>query len=336
MTSPAKIAANRRNARRGTGPRSAGGKARARRNAFRHGLSIPASLDHAATDRIDNLVDALTRDFSRQLEFELATRAAEAQVEIERVRQAKLALVNRAYARLRHEHGRLLSTDERAALAFAGKAEVLMACERYERRAISRRNRAPRTLAKLQQELRGKEAIEVVGPSRPKSSRTRPTPFREYDVLRLEVEQVMRSSPLLERVNFSCISEWQASKSRVLVYVTTEGGRGFLVLSFQVNGEPITQTFELAASVMRVGGVDGRSNAPRAARWCAISIMSFDPTTRIFVRAMPWGCLTVAAITVLKLVIGNVPGNLWIGLARLSGVCRRYVRKTCSGGPLIG
>ena len=163
--------------------------------AMRFGMDFLSrrAWDHAATDRIDNLVGCLDRDFSRQLEFELATRAAEAQVEIERVRQAKLALVNRAYARLRHEHGRLLSTDERAALAFAGK--VLMACERYERRAISRRNRAPRTLAKLQRELRGKEAIEVVGPPRPKSSRTRPTPFREYDVLRLQVEQVMRSSP---------------------------------------------------------------------------------------------------------------------------------------------
>ena len=32
-------------------------------------------------------------------------------------------------------------------------------------------------------------------------------------------------------------------------------------------------------------------------------------------------------------VIGNVPGGLWIGLARPCGLIRRcYVRKTCSGG----
>ena len=48
MTSAAKIAANRRNARRSTGPRSAAGKARARHNRFRHGLVTPASLDHVA------------------------------------------------------------------------------------------------------------------------------------------------------------------------------------------------------------------------------------------------------------------------------------------------
>src|SRR5262249_2416099 len=106
MTSSAKIAANRRNARRSTGPRSAAGKARARCNAFRHGLATPASLDHVAMDRIDDLVVALTRDFPDQLELELATVAAEAQAEIERMRQTKVTLVNRAYAHLRDEGGR--------------------------------------------------------------------------------------------------------------------------------------------------------------------------------------------------------------------------------------
>ena len=146
-----------------------------------------------AMDRINDLAFALTRDFPSKLELELATLAAEAQSEIERVRQAKVSMVNRASAHLRDEGGHLLSAGERAALAFAGKTEILMACERYERRAISRRNRALQALAKLQRELRRKEAIEFVGPPRPKLPRT--IPFREEDVLRLEVEQVMRSSP---------------------------------------------------------------------------------------------------------------------------------------------
>ena len=65
--------------------------------------STPASLDHVAMERINQLVDALTRNFHSQLEFELATLAAEAQVEIERVRQTKVTLVNRASAQLRDE-----------------------------------------------------------------------------------------------------------------------------------------------------------------------------------------------------------------------------------------
>src|SRR6266536_3191703 len=274
MTSPAKIAANRRNARRSTGPRSAAGKARARRNAFRHGLTTPASLDHVAMDRIDNLVDALTIDVHSQLQFQLATVAAEAQAEIERVRQTKVTLVNRAYAHLRDEGGRLLSAGERAALAFAGKTEILIACERYERRAIWRRNRALQALAKLQRELRTEEAIELVGPPRPKSSLTRHIPFRE-DVLRLEVEKVMGASPRLGRVNFSCAYEWQPGKSMygrqpgksmVGVHVTTDGDHGFLHLDFQVNGEPIAQTFALAGTAMRVGGVRWTVKCPETGK----------------------------------------------------------------------
>jgi hypothetical protein len=272
MTSPAKIAANRRNARRSTGPRSAAGKARARRNAFRHGLTTPASLDHVAMDRIDNLVDALTIDVHSQLQFQLATVAAEAQAEIERVRQTKVNLVNRASAQLREEGAGLLSAGERAALAFAGKTEILMACERYERRAISRRNRALHALGKLQRELRREEAIEVVGPPRPKSSLTRQNPFRE-DVLRLQVEKLMGSAPR-GRVNFSCTCEWhfiknmygEPGKSTVGVYVTADDHHGFLHLRFEVNGEPIAQTFELACKAMRVGGVRWTVKCPESGK----------------------------------------------------------------------
>jgi hypothetical protein len=160
----------------------------------------------------------------------------------------------------------LLSAGERAALAFAGKTEILMACERYERRAISRRNRAMQALAKLQRELRRKEAIEVVGPPRPKLPRTRHIPFREQDVLRLEVEQILRSSPPMERMNLSCTCEWQPHKRMVGAHVTTEGDRGFLDLCFQVNGKPIAQTFELAGSVMRVGGVRWTVKCPESGK----------------------------------------------------------------------
>jgi len=257
-----------------SGPRSAAGKARARRNAFRHGLATPASLDHVAMDRIDDLAFALTRDFPSKLELELATVAAEAQAEIERVWQTKVTLVNRAYAHPRDEGDRLLSAGERAALAFAGKTKILMTCERYERRAISRRNRALQALAKLQRELRRKEAIEFVRPPRPKSSLTRCIPFRE-DVLRLEVEKVMGSSPRLGRTNFSCAYEWQPGKSMfgrqpgksmVRVHVTTDGDRGFLDLCFRVNGEPMAQTFALAGTAMRVGGVRWTVKCPETGK----------------------------------------------------------------------
>jgi hypothetical protein len=43
--------ANRANARRSTGPRTAAGKARASRNAVRHGLSVSVLADPALSDR---------------------------------------------------------------------------------------------------------------------------------------------------------------------------------------------------------------------------------------------------------------------------------------------
>ena len=148
-----------------------------------------------------------------------------------------------------------------------------MACERYERRAISRRNRALHALAKLQRELRREEAIEVVGPPRPKSSLTRHNPFRE-NVLRLEVEKLMGSAPR-GRVAFSSTCEWQPGKSlfgrqpgksTVGVYVTADDHHGFLHLRFEVNGEPIAQTFELAGKAMRVGGVRWTVKCPESGK----------------------------------------------------------------------
>ena len=89
---------------------------------------------------------------------------------------------------------------------------------------------------------------------------------------------------------------------------------GFLHLRFEVNGEPIAQTFELAGKAMRVGGVRWTVKCPESGKMVRDLYLSFDPTTRIFVRAMPWACPTVR--TGRKNVIGNVPGSLWIGLAR--------------------
>ena len=189
------------------------------------------------------------------------------------MRQTKVNLVNRASAQLREEGAGLLSAGERAALAFAGKTEILMACERYERRAISRRNRALHALAKLQRELRREEAIEVVGPPRPKSSLTRHIPFRE-DFLRLQVEKLMGSAPR-GRVAFSSTCEWQLGKSlfgrqpgksTVGVYVTADDHHGFLHLRFEINGEPIAQTFELAGTAMRVGGVRWTVKCPESGK----------------------------------------------------------------------
>lgn len=73
MSSEAKIAANRRNAQKSTGPRSAAGKARTRHNAFKHGLAAPDSYD---AKEIDDLAVEFVADSVVVLaEYDLALRA---------------------------------------------------------------------------------------------------------------------------------------------------------------------------------------------------------------------------------------------------------------------
>jgi hypothetical protein len=135
MSSAAKKEANRRNAQKSTGPRSTAGKARTRCNALRHGLSIPAALDPGAADRVEELTLILDQVCTGYGEYDFARLAAEAQVDIERVRQAKVAIVNKAAKRLSPD----FPLTEQTALGFASLTKNLARLERYERRALSLR-----------------------------------------------------------------------------------------------------------------------------------------------------------------------------------------------------
>jgi hypothetical protein len=127
MTSARKRYANAQNARRCTGPKSAAGKARSARNGFSHGLNLPVLADPALAGeaaalarRIVISIDGNDRDPRR---LELASRIADAQVDLLRARRVRLALFERAFS-------------DPKALA------TLLRMDRYERRIWSRRQRA--------------------------------------------------------------------------------------------------------------------------------------------------------------------------------------------------
>src|SRR2546429_2861300 len=63
VTSERKSAANRRNARASTGPKTAAGKARVARNARRHGLNVPLAADPALSREVEALAQAICRGF---------------------------------------------------------------------------------------------------------------------------------------------------------------------------------------------------------------------------------------------------------------------------------
>jgi len=127
----AKLAANRANARRSTGPRSAAGKARSGQNARRHGLRVPIMLDLAFAPEIKALAQRLAGEGASPELYELACRAAEAQIDLVRVRAARLIVyaadpelaesdrTTRELAKIDSYEGRVWSRRKKAFRAFA-------------------------------------------------------------------------------------------------------------------------------------------------------------------------------------------------------------------------
>ena len=85
-------AANRRNAKRSTGPRSAAGKAICAANARRHGLSVAAPLDHETARVHLPQARAWAGPGASPMLLDLAQNWAEAEFELARVREARAAL----------------------------------------------------------------------------------------------------------------------------------------------------------------------------------------------------------------------------------------------------
>jgi hypothetical protein len=97
MASERQIEANRRNAGNSSGPRSASGKKRASRNAYRHGLTRRISSAEF-TRLLDVRAHEIAGDAPDLISLELARTIAEAEFELARVRQVKVALIERVAA----------------------------------------------------------------------------------------------------------------------------------------------------------------------------------------------------------------------------------------------
>jgi hypothetical protein len=130
MASERQIAANRRNAKKSSGPRSAAGKARSGRNALRHGLAIASRMIPAFQQDVMALARLLSPegdDFD-----DAALLAAEAEVDLLRIRKFRAALMDEA--------------RRKAEPLSSGLVDMLNKLERYERRAFARRNKALRAI----------------------------------------------------------------------------------------------------------------------------------------------------------------------------------------------
>lgn len=177
MTSARKVAANRTNARASTGPKSAAGKRRSAMNARRHGLSIPVLLDPAWSSAVRALAREIAGNDASSEQQEHACRIAAAQIDVLRVRQARLDLIKQHQANenfqsalafkkteliIKHQEelpqdsvrrlltalARKLIGAEKLATIISDLSVTLNQFDRYERRALSRRKFAIRDFDK--------------------------------------------------------------------------------------------------------------------------------------------------------------------------------------------
>jgi|SoiMethySBSTD1v2_1073268.scaffolds.fasta_scaffold81769_4 hypothetical protein len=115
MTSAKKVAANRINGRKSRGPRTGAGKARASRNARRHGLAAFNNKEPYMARRVQQMVDVICQGDDPLLR-EQAVAIAESQLWLDCVKAEKLALI---IERLRDPTAHTLALDTRLARARA-------------------------------------------------------------------------------------------------------------------------------------------------------------------------------------------------------------------------
>ena len=95
MATERQIAANRRNAAKSTGPRSSAGKRRARRNSYRHGLSVGAAGRPGSDEHVEKLARKIAGAGADTMVLEQARSVAQAQLDVIQIRLMRVSLIHR-------------------------------------------------------------------------------------------------------------------------------------------------------------------------------------------------------------------------------------------------
>jgi hypothetical protein len=126
MASEKQIAANRANAKRSTGPKTAVGKTVSSRNAFRHGLSCPLPPGLPTSPKVDKIARALTSEGACDEHWASAVEFANAQCELLKIQAIRTEMIAGVDLERLDTH----------------KLRRLASLDRYERYSHTRRRRA--------------------------------------------------------------------------------------------------------------------------------------------------------------------------------------------------
>lgn len=171
MTSPARIAANRRNAKNSTGPRTAEGKAIASQNALRHGLTAGKLLcdgEHRAdfASFAEGLRGALGP--ADEVEEQLVERIILTSWRLRRTARAEAGLVSSWAANTYPDH--LYGGETTVARLFSARPDNMTALSRYETALDRTLGRAYALLERRQAARRGEDVpppmtvlVEAIG-----------------------------------------------------------------------------------------------------------------------------------------------------------------------------
>ena len=178
MTTDRQRCANRANAESSTGPRTKAGKIRSAKNALRHGLNISILSDNALAPQAEAIARKIAGPNPDAERLERARRIGEAQIDLNRVRARRGALLSYLLADANYRPRSFdkammrllllmvsdrellspsdekavqtvtnrghLEDDEKLATILEDRSSELARLDRYERRALSRRRSAIR------------------------------------------------------------------------------------------------------------------------------------------------------------------------------------------------
>jgi hypothetical protein len=125
MFSEKKIAANRLNAKKSTGPRTSRGKSRTSRNAWRHGWAVVKTGRSAVSANVECMAKAICGDHASPALYEQAVIIAECETVLLNLRAARVAVIKRNSIigrELERPNQRPCSSSDELTLAFEALA----------------------------------------------------------------------------------------------------------------------------------------------------------------------------------------------------------------------